>query len=263
LALQCEAAVRKAGYIGKEANAGYRLCEQALDTDPNNLLALDWLAVKFWLPVGLSFSADPKADLKRADELASQAIAVDPNDWGSHGNKANILSIQGRFEESIAESERTLALDPTDVDIIATQAVNYLGLGQFQKSLEIWERAIRLSPLDPALFIWYGAKSSAYFWLKQYDQAIDWGRRSIAINPNYNPGAQGSLIAALGLTGHQEEAGEALQRFLALPSSGQLRTTAAWKAYDEARSGEHIDPRVLETNDRRIEGLRKAGMPEE
>src|SRR5271169_216509 len=40
LALQCVAAVQKSGYIGKEADAGSRLCEKALSIDPNNVRAL-------------------------------------------------------------------------------------------------------------------------------------------------------------------------------------------------------------------------------
>ena len=43
-----------------------------------------------------------------------------------------------------------------------------------------------------------------------------------------------SLIAALALTGHDAEAREALQRYLALPSTGPLKTIAAWKAYLES-----------------------------
>ena len=39
------------------------------------------------------------------------------------------------------------------------------------------------------------------------------------------------LVAALALTGHDAEAREALQRYLALPSTGPLKTIAAWKAY--------------------------------
>ncbi len=84
LALQCEGGLLKGGFIGKEADAAYRLCEQALAIDPNNDRALGMLSVKFWLPVGMGVSADPKADLKRADELASRAIALDPNLDGHH-----------------------------------------------------------------------------------------------------------------------------------------------------------------------------------
>jgi hypothetical protein len=56
------------------------------------------------------------------------------------------------------------------------------------------------------------------------------------------------------------EAHEALQRYLALPSTGPLKTIAAWKAYFSAQGG---GPARIETNERIYEGLRKAGMPEE
>ena len=43
LALQCYAGALKAGFVGKEADAAYALCEQALAIDPNNVRALtDW-----------------------------------------------------------------------------------------------------------------------------------------------------------------------------------------------------------------------------
>ncbi len=44
LALQCVAGQWKAGFIGKEADAAYALCEQALAIDPNNVRALMALA---------------------------------------------------------------------------------------------------------------------------------------------------------------------------------------------------------------------------
>ena len=53
LALQCLAALQKAGFIGKEADGAYRLCEQALRIDPNNVSALRVLALKFHLPVSI------------------------------------------------------------------------------------------------------------------------------------------------------------------------------------------------------------------
>ena len=40
------------------------------------------------------------------------------------------------------------------------------------------------------------------------------------------------LVAALALTGHEAEAREALQRYLALPSTDGPKTIAAWKAYE-------------------------------
>ena len=67
-------------------------------------------------------------------------------------------------------------------------------------------------------------------------------------------------MAALALAGHDAEAREALQRYLALPSTGPLKTIAAFKAYYSAQGG---DPPRVELNERTYDGLRKAGMPEE
>ena len=154
LALQCEGGLLKGGFLGKEADAVYPLCEQALAVDPNNDRALGLLSAKYWLPVGMGVSADPKADLKRADELVSRAIALNPNVDSHHHNKAMILLNQARYDESAAENERALALNPSDV-------FAYMGLGwacfytgQFEKSLEYFDKAIRLSPRDPGMGTW-------------------------------------------------------------------------------------------------------------
>jgi adenylate cyclase len=260
LVLQCAAGAIKGNYFGKEADAGYRLCEQALAVDPKNAHAMAWLSVKFYVPVYLGLSADPKADFARADELVSQALAIDPSLAGAHLNKANLLNMRGRYDEAIAESKLALALDPAVDYPDANIGWDYENLGQFERSLEYFDKAIRLSPHDPYLGGWYGAKAWDYFALKQYDQAIDWGRRGIALMLN-NPPTHVTLIGALALTGHPTEAHDALQRYLALETPGP-KTIAAWKAFRAQSFNGNSDPRVLETLDHEIDGLRKAGMPE-
>jgi tetratricopeptide (TPR) repeat protein len=132
-------------------------------------------------------------------------------------------------------------------------------LGRFDKSLEYFDKAIRVSPHDPVLPHLYGGKAFANFGLKRYDQAIELARQAIAIHPNYVQYIHATLVAALALTGHDAEARQALQRYLALPSTGPLKTIAAWKAYYSPQGG---DPPRVETNERTYDGLRKAGMPE-
>jgi len=74
--------------------------------------------------------------------------------------------------------------------------------------------------------------------------------------------AHGLLLAALALNGHEAEAHEALQPYLALPVA-EPKTIAAWKELEAGFINEHSDPRLLEYRDRLFDGLRKAGMPEE
>ena len=255
LALQCSAGMWKAGPIGKEADAAFALCEQALAIDPNNVRALTALGNKFWFPAALGLSSDPKGDFERADELESKALALDPNDTWAHSLKGWILLAHGRNEEAVAEFERALTLDASFADADVGLGFDYMRLGEFDKSFEYFDKAIRASPHDPWLAHFYGGKAFANFGLKNYDQSIEWARRAIAINPNI-ANMHLNLVAALALTKHGAEAREALQRYLALPSSGP-KTIAACKAHIESQ---HWLPAGV--SERMYDGLRKAGMPE-
>jgi adenylate cyclase len=256
LALQCSAGQFNAGPIGKEADTAYALCQQALAIDPNNVRALTALGNKFWFPAALGLSSDPKGDFERADELESKALALDPNDTWAHSLKGWILLAHGRNEEAVAEFERALTLDASFADADVGLGFDYMRLGEFDKSFEYFDKAIRASPHDPWLARFYGGKAFANFGLKNYDQSIEWARRAIAINPNI-ANMHLNLVAALAFTDHDAEAREALQRYLALPSSGP-KTIAACKAHIESQ---HWLPAGV--SERMYDGLRKAGMPEE
>jgi adenylate cyclase len=95
--------------------------------------------------------------------------------------------------------------------------------------------------------------------LKHYDRTIEMARKSIATKLDYNAYSHTNLVAALALTGHDAEAREALQRYLALPSTASLKTIAEMKA-DDVSQGD--DLRYVEPNERFYARMRKAGMPE-
>jgi adenylate cyclase len=264
LAVQCDGGMWRAKYIGKEADAAFALCEQALAIDPNNVRALQLLGLKFYVPVEAGVSDDPKGDLERADQLETKALALDPDNTWAHLNMGNVRRVQGRIKESVAEEERALALSPSNVDAVALLGLDHERFGEFGKSLEYFDKAIQANPYSPTLVYWYGNKAVAYFGLKNYDQAIDWARQAIAIRPDYIPNYHATLVAALALTGHDAEAREAMHRYLALPSTRSLKTIAAWKAfYNSQAPKQGDDPRSVEMNERMYDGLRKAGMPEE
>jgi adenylate cyclase len=260
LALQCAGGQWKAGSIGKEADTTFALSEQALAIDPNNVRALMLSGFKFLARAQAGVSSDPKGDLERADELASKALALDPDWTAIHQLKGDILRDQGHNEEAVAEHERALALDPSNVSAATSLGFDYGMHGEFDKSVEYIDKAIRESPYDPLLVHLYGGKAWANFGLKNYDQAIEWARQAIAVNPNYVHYIHTTLVAALALAGHDAEARDALKRYLALPSTGPLKTIAALKAYYSPQGG---GPARIEANERVYDGLRKAGMPEE
>jgi class 3 adenylate cyclase/TolB-like protein/Flp pilus assembly protein TadD len=260
LAWRCWSIARTAGWITKQAEAGYPFCEQALLVDPNNPVALRSLSVRFWLPVTMGSSVNPKADLERADDLVKRAIAAAPNDGATRYYKSAILVAQARFDEAIAEAEIALALDPVLADAYSTMAEAYRFQGKFEKSLESIDRAILMSPRDKALASWYGTKAYGYFALKDYDKATDWAQRTIVASPN-SAFSYLILAAALIFSGREAEARDAMQQYHALSNSGF--TIAAAKAWKLRYTKPQSDPRAIDLWDRWIEGLRKAGLPEQ
>ncbi len=164
LALQCSAGQWKAGPIGKEADAAFALCEQALAIDPNNVRAL--MALGHQVLVArrrLAFPATLKATSSGPTNWSPRrSPSIQIGTW-AHSLKGRILLAQGRNEEAVAEYERALALDPSNVDAAAGLGFDYGALGEFDKSVEYFDKAIRASPHDPSLAVWYGGKACGQF----------------------------------------------------------------------------------------------------
>ena len=238
-----------------EAQEGYSLCERALERDERNVRALVNLSFKFIYRILSEQSLDREADVRQADELVSRALAIDPNDYGVHFAKAQILLGQEHFEEAIVEAERSLALNPSFVGAYSALCLASSFLGRPQEAVEYADKAMRLSPRDPILYVFYLEKGFALSLLHQDDQAIDWLRRAVAAAPQW-PLPQALLAAALSLTGHEAEARDVLKRYLSLRGT-RARTVAQWKGQLPSNN-----PLFLAYAAQLVEGLRKAGLPE-
>jgi adenylate cyclase len=257
LAMRCEADL-----IAGPASypTAFSLCDRALQIDPRNVLALTISAYLVIIPVILAQSDDPIADTRRADELASRALAIDPNDDFAHIAKAWVLMAQNRHEEAIAEAEHSLALNPSDV--VAYMAIGIANnfLCRPERVFEAIDKAIRLSPRDPALWGFYEVKGEAYFVMRQDANTIEWTHRSVATAPTgfREPYAMLMLASASALSGQQAEAGEAIKAYLA-GSAAKSRTISQFQKQQLAMAN---NPKWLAYNERFAEGLRKAGLPE-
>jgi TolB-like protein/Tfp pilus assembly protein PilF len=256
MAVRGEAIFLAHGVYRGEAEAGFKLCERALEIDPNNVRALSILADKFASRVTGWQSTDREADILRADELASRALRSDSNSYHAHQARARVLLAQGRPEEAIAAAQRSLKLNPGFIPAYRHLATANLYLGRAQEAIDYADKAMRLSPFDPYLAVFHQIRGTGCFMLHQDDDAIASFRRAVGDNPEYY-GAVAYLAAALALTGQDAEARDALKRYFLIPSVN-TRTIARWRSL--AYGG---NPAYLAMRDRFYEGLRKAGMPEE
>ena len=74
------------------------------------------MTLRYIFPVVEAQSRDPQTDIRRADELVSRALVIDPNYYFAHFAKAYVLMAQGRTREAVIEGERSLALNPSFID---------------------------------------------------------------------------------------------------------------------------------------------------
>jgi adenylate cyclase len=246
--------------IGHEGEAAiHGLCDRALQVDPRNVLALSQSAWMIIQPVLWAQSDDPIADKRRADELISRALAIDPDFDYAHVVKAWVLTTQNRQEEAIVEAERGLALNPSGVDAYMVLANANNLLCRPDRSIEALDKAIRLSPRDPNLGALYEIKAEAYFIKRQDANTIEWIRRSTAVVHQFvDPYGTLLLASASALSEQQAEAGEAIKAYLA-DSRTRSRTISQFQKQQLAMEN---NPKWLAYNERFAEGLRKAGLPE-
>jgi adenylate cyclase len=255
LAMRCETVLANSQPGSVETEEGYSLCERALERDERNVRALVNLSFKFIDRILTMQSTNRDADIRQADELVSRALAIDPNVYGVHFAKAEILLAQEHFDEAIVEAERSLALNPSFVSAYSALCIASSFLGRPQQATDYADKAIRLSPRDPILYAFYLEKGFALSLLHQDDQAIGWLRRAGAAAPQW-PLPQALLAAELSLTGREAEAHDVLKRYLSL-SGTRARTIAQWKGQMPSNN-----PLFLAYAARLVDGLRRAGLPE-
>jgi adenylate cyclase len=257
LALRCMAGVIPTLMV--EGNhPAFGFCERAVQMDERNAIALTFLSLKYIAPVLQMQSTDPQVAKQQAEEFAARALVADPNFYWAHLANAAVLIAQQRHEQAIVELEQTLALNPgfTTAYKLLCEANNYLG--RPDRGLEYINKAIHLSPRDPNMPWNYAEKAWALLMQQQDDLAIEWLRRTLALRPEI-PVTHALLASALALTGRQAEAVAVLKRYLSLKDTTS-KTIAEFRPQHRAASD---NPKWLAYSDRLIEGLQKAGMPEE
>lgn len=256
LALRGEAMFLRYGADREELGTAFKLCERALEIDPNNVRALSILAERYATRLARMQSTDREADIRLADEFASRALAADPNSYHAHHAKARSLIAQKCAEEAIIEAERSLRLNPSFIPTYVAFCQANLALGLPEKTIEYADRAKRLSPPDPYLHAFHAQEGLAHIMLRRDDRAVACLHQAVANNPRF-PTSVAYLAAVLALTGLESHAKEMLKRYLSLPGA-KTRTIAAWKAMAYSDN-----PIYLALHERIHEGLRRAGMPEE
>jgi tetratricopeptide (TPR) repeat protein len=258
LAWRCTAALMRT-YWTPEDDSAYRLCEQALQIDPENIRALSYLSFKFIHRASSFASLDRQADIRRADELASTALKIDPDFSPAHTAKGDVLLLAGRYREAIDSYRQAQMLFPSSIQ--PGLALAYAYVGEAEQAIAYADKAMRLSPQDPISRwpILYLAKGLAFGILQDYKEAIVWIDRAEVAAPDMQL-LELVRSALLALADQETDARATMQRYLA-SENVPVRTHTQWKALWQAPLPTD-SPRFNTWTQKFNEGLRKAGLPE-
>ena len=229
--------------------------QRALGIDPScaPAAALIGLCRHFQRHRGLGGSVSD-ADVAEAVRLARHAIAVGKDDPDALWRAGFVLMVlAGEHARAASVIDRALALNPNSAHAWAHSGLVWSFRNQPGPAIEALQRAMRLSPLDPLGPGFKSSLASAYLISGRYEEAIEWADRALHEQPRFDP-AMGVKVVACAHVGRLDEARECLKQRLELQPG---LTIAGWKANAAVK---FASPEILALY---VDGLRKAGLPEE
>ena len=200
----------------------------------------------------------PQADLARAEELASRAVASAPGSFFAHFAKALVLRTQGRCPEAIPEYETAIALNRNWVNAVAALGMCKVFTGSLEEAVPLLEEAIHLSPRDALTALWYNWIGRVHLLQSRTDEAIPWFERARQANPALLY-VHSYLASAYALRGDTKPAAAELAEARRLSTDDRFSSIARLSA------AEYFGvPKIRALFEATyFIGLRKAGMPEE
>jgi TolB-like protein/class 3 adenylate cyclase/Flp pilus assembly protein TadD len=230
--------------------------DHALIVDPDNVEALIGSARADVVEGANLFVTDPIAAFAAAEAKVTRALSSVPDHAPGHMYLGYVYMLTRRAAEGIAECEHALELDRNLAAAHTLIGFGKIFIGRSQETEAQIAEALRLSPRDTLAYLWMNVAGLAKLHLGSWEQAVAWYRRSAEANRNY-PIAIFHLAAALAQLDRLDEAHSAVKAGLALNPSFSISRARA------ARTARSDDPTYLAQLGPILDGLSKAGVPEQ
>ena len=224
------------------------LFEHALEIDPQNAKAMIGIALIDTRDFGFDWKLHPERTLDGSLALLNKALVLDPSFSYGYYAKSVALMYASRLPEAVEAARTGTQVDPNSALSFAAMGRAEQFLGRCEESITHIKEAFRLSPRDPQSAFWHWDLGMGDFCRKRYDLAVEEFRR--AIDGGFQVFFSYSCLAAAeAMLGNTDDAKTALAE------ARRLNPQLTFKWLTEQKRGP-TPPEMLE-------GLRKAGLPEE
>ena len=191
------------------------MLEQALKLAPRYAEAYVHLASAELQRAGLGWTENPEAGLKRGEELARQALALEEPGANAraHALLARVYSSNGQYDRALVEANGAIEQNVSDAFAYALRGEALLWLGQLDESIVASEAAHRFDPrigLDSGFSL-----AMALYAAKRYKEALAAADFSLALTPNiaYLHAVRAAALAQLGNVEEARKAADQVRRF--------------------------------------------------
>jgi TolB-like protein/DNA-binding winged helix-turn-helix (wHTH) protein/Tfp pilus assembly protein PilF len=216
--------------------------EQAVAHDPDYALAYASMADAYLLLPFLSVTTRPLEVYPRALAAVEQALQHGHAFASVHTSMASAkLWYAWDWRGAEASFKHALALSPNDAGVHRRYAWYLVTRGRQQDAIAVMHRAQELNPLSPGIIRNVGL---AFYWAREYDQAIMHFRKALDIDPNVRA-AYSSLVYASVQQGLFAEALAASEQML--ERWGRDPWTLWDLGYAAGMAGEHAQARQVLT----------------
>jgi len=224
---------------------------RAIEIDPSFAQAHAGLAEAEFINFIHAFSDTPNDDLKRGFEAAKKAVALDDKDSVGHATLGVLYLLRREHALAIEALQRALAANPNSANAHHWLGLVYAFDGRPDEAIAEQELATRLSPNDPKLWAFMNVRSYAYLNSRRFEQAAEWARRALR-QPNATQNPYIVHVIALSHLDHSDEARQASDTLLK-----NCPDLSIARIRDKTPFNRKEDIELW------VEGLRKAGVPEE
>jgi adenylate cyclase len=242
-----------------EANdAALRLFYRAIELDPDFASAhgmaawcYAWRKMNGWETDRVHAKTETARLARRAAALGTDdAVALCVGGFALGYNTGD-RDDTGDLDDGGAMTDQALVLNPNLATAWLLSGYLKALLGKHEMAIEHLTRAMRLSPLDPEVFVARLGLAAAHLFAGRYDEASSWAEKASRDRPNA-AGAARVAAASHALAGRLEQAQKAMARLRQIDPALRISNLR-----------DVLTVRPPEVLARYVEGLRKAGLPEE